>query len=360
MLIFTNRDINTHASDETAFTNAFTPFVDELSCATVKPNTGGKGWRVSDKKTKLKDSIAVNLVSAVLNADKPVLFYLHGNNNTPANCFTRCQQLEDEYGVAVIGFSWTSEGLQPDGQDQSGLSGEKSHTDVDEDSLGNISGKSQLKEGWLARKARRYGQAKLNAQNSKDSLARCLRLTALARLSGAKQKISFAAHSLGCHFLHYAVQDQDAEASLAVMHNVVLLAGCTGAAKHSAWVGQIHPAARVYITYTKADTVVAAAAIIDGDMKLGTAPGPERLAGTKYRYIDFEGAAKMPLGAHRYFVAPVNEALSQQAHTLFSRIFNSLSDFSDPSESSKAVYPLGCNGDGSVCYMGASHPAGDS
>jgi hypothetical protein len=190
-------------------------------------------------------------------------------------------------------------------------------------------------------------------------VARFLRLVAAARLGTMKQKVSLAAHSLGCHFLHYSVNEQDAEASLSAMHNVVLMAGCTGAAKHAAWVGQIHPLSKVYITYTKADSVLAAASLIDGDVKLGTAPSAERLIGPKYRYVDFEGAAKMSLGAHRYFVADPDKKLSKQAATLFKRVFSSDLDIKPDDKSPKVVYPVGCNADGSVCYMGAASTNGN-
>ena len=94
------------------------------------------------------------------------------------------------------------------------------------------------------------------------------------------------------------------------MHNVVLIAGCSGAAKHSAWVGQIHPLLRVYITYTKADSVLFAATLVDGDVKVGTDPGRDRLPGPKFRDVDFE-ATKIKLGAHSYFVADPGKRLSR-------------------------------------------------
>ncbi len=353
MLIFTNRDLESTASDSTALTNSFPPFFDTLNSVSVQPAGGKNGWKVSQSQSKLSDAAALKQLITVLGGTKPVLVYLHGNNNTPSDCFERCQQLEDQYGVAAIGYSWASEGYLPSGQDEPGLDQTNLATDTQEDSLSIVTSKEKLKEGWIARKARRYGQAKLNAQNSKDSLARFLRLLALARLKTMKQKMSFAAHSLGCHFLHYAVNEQDAEASLSAMHNVILMAGCTGAAKHTAWVGQIHPLLRVYITYTKADSVLAASTIIDGDAKLGTSPGVDRLVGPKYRYIDFEGAAHMAMGAHRYFVADPGKQLSKQAQTLFTRIFNSQLDFDPPGELAKVVYPVGCTSDGTVCYMGS-------
>ena len=92
---------------------------------------------------------------------------------------------------------------------------------------------------------------------------------------------------------------------------------------------------------------------IDCDVKLGTNPGDERLAGPKYRYIDFEGAAKMKVGAHRYFVADPGKKLSKEANKLFQRVFSSQEDFS-ADETPRVVYPVGCSENGSVCYMGNS------
>ena len=352
MLIFTNRTLNKASSNAEALTNVFSPFLDTLNSVSVQPTANGSGWKASQHESSHTDAMALERLSEILSGNRPVLVYLHGNNNSPATCFTRCQQIETQYDVTVVGYSWASEGFLPNGEDQAGLDAAKPNTDNDEEALSSVKSKAHLTEGWIARKARRYGQAKLNAQQSKDSVARFLRLVAAARLGTMKQKVSLAAHSLGCHFLHYSVNEQDAEASLSAMHNVVLMAGCTGAAKHAAWVGQIHPLFRVYITYTKADSVLAAASLIDGDVKLGTAPSGDRLIGPKYRYIDFEGAAKMKLGAHRYFVADPGKKLSKQAETLFKRIFSSDLDINTDDKSPKVVYPVGCNSDGSICYMG--------
>ncbi|MFN3570205.1 MAG: alpha/beta hydrolase [Polaromonas sp.] len=355
MLIFTNRKLNPASSNASAFSNVFTPFYDTLNCAEVQP--AGNGWKVSQHGVDLSNDVALRKIEAVLAGNKPVLLYLHGNNTPPASCFLRAGQLEDQYGVAVIAYSWTSEGLLPNGEDQAGMDPSRPATDDDEDALAKVKTRDDLKEGWIARKARRYNQAKVNAQYSKDSLARLLRLVAAARLGKLQQKVSFAAHSLGCHFLHYTINEQDAEASLSAMHNVILMAGCTGADKHAAWVGQIHPLLKVYITCARPDAVLAAATVVDGDLKLGTAWGDERLAGPKYRYIDFENAKKMKANAHRYFVADPGRTLSKQAKELFTRIFTSQVDFEPATESPKVVYPVGCLADGSVCYMGNAVPA---
>lgn len=353
MLIFTNRVLDTSKTNEAALTKAYTPFVDGLNAADASPN--GAHWKLGNLDSSLSDDVALARLKSVMAGAQPVLVYLHGNNNTPAVCFQRCQQLEDQYGVSVIGFSWTSEGFQPNGADLADIDVNMLTTDKDEDSLSHAS-KDTLKEGWIQRKLRRYAQAKVNAQHSRDAFARFLRLVASARLATQSQRVSLAVHSLGCHLLHYAIDEQDAEASLSAMHNVVLMAGCTGAAKHSAWVSQIHPLLRTYITYTKADTVLAAATIADGDTKLGTDPGNDRLSFPKFRYVCFDGGAKMKLGAHRYFVADEGDKLSKEANLLFRNLFQSLPDVAEGTKLTK-VYPVRCSDDGTVCFMGAPSPS---
>ena len=353
MLIVTNRLLDAQFSDENALTRAYAPFAPTLNFAQVTGSAANSPvWRVSSPASAVTDKKAMDVLMAHFQGSNPVLVYVHGNNNTPADCFARCKALEDQYGLAVVGYSWTSEGYQPDGSELAGIDSRKLATDADEDSLAHVT-KAKLDEGWIQRKARRYAQAKVNAQHSTASLARFFRLVAAARLATMTQPYSVALHSLGCHFLHYAIQQDGAAESIAVAQNVALMAGCTGADKHAAWVGQLNPVRRVYVIYTKADSVLAAATVIDGDAKLGTNPGEERLAGPKYRYVDFAGAAKMKLGAHRYFVADPGKSLSQAAAKLFQRVFSSQEDFS-AGETPKVVYPVGCSADGSVCYMGNS------
>ena len=350
MLIFTNRTLQ-QANDQSALTRQYLPLSDVLSCVDATVQSKGKSWEVTNAAANVSDANALKRLAAVFSGNRPVLLYVHGNNNSPSTCFTRCQALEAAYNVSVIGFSWESEGFQPDGSDLAGLNNAKVNTDTDDENLASVNS-SNTSEGWIQRKSRRYGQAKINAQQSASALARFLRLVGSVRLAQDKNSYSAAFHSLGCHFLHYAVEIDGAVAALGAANNVALIAGCTGAAKHANWVSKIIPVRRVYIAFTNADSVLAGASIIDKDVKLGTNPGAERAVGNKYRYIDFNGAAKMKFGAHRYFVPDPGKTLSKHARLLFSRIFESELDFDPVTESQKVVYPVGCAAGGQECYMG--------
>ncbi|MBL0920303.1 MAG: alpha/beta hydrolase [Hydrogenophaga sp.] len=345
MLIFTNRTVEANGTSPSAFTRSYPLFSDALSCAQATRNSAGK-WKLSALRKEVSDADALAALQPLLASGQRVLIYVHGNNNDPQDCMVRCADLERYYGVQVVGFSWPSEGALPDGAFPS-----PGARTGDEEALGEIASPVQLQETAIQRKATRYAQAKTNAHQGKEALERFLRLVATARLLSPGSRVSAAFHSLGCHYLHYAVDLGDAESSLAAFHNVALLAGCTGATKHAGWVQQIHPVLKVFITYTKADSVLFGARIVDGDTKLGTAPGPDRLSGPKYRYIDFENAAPRTIGAHQYFVPKEGKRLSKAARLLFSRMFRSELDFEGDREQARQVYPLGCSADGSVCYM---------
>lgn len=147
MLIFTNRLLNTASTNASALSGAYVPFLEILNSVSVEAATHGTGWKVGDHQAEHTDATALKKLAEVLNGTKPVLVYLHENNNSPATCFTRCQELETQYGVAVIGYSWTSEGFLPNGEDQAGLDTKKPSSDIDEDALSSVKSKDHLKRG---------------------------------------------------------------------------------------------------------------------------------------------------------------------------------------------------------------------
>ena len=114
MLIFTNRTLGA-AADESAFERSFTPGSPRLAMANVARAPGGAGWVVLQGDADVDDGDSLRALLPLFQGSRPVLVYLHGNNNTPAACFERCDRLAALYDVEVIGFSWTSEGFLADG-----------------------------------------------------------------------------------------------------------------------------------------------------------------------------------------------------------------------------------------------------
>lgn len=342
MLVFTNRDVVDQA-DVSAFQRSFTPAASRIGGAVVARDAGGR-WVLSRVDRDVTERDAFDLLLPLFRGARPLLVYVHGNSSTPATCFGRCAALEAEYGVEVVGFSWASEGFQCDGSPLPLLAGPD--TPPEELELAGVKpatrGDSQSQQ-----LARRYRQSKINAQDSVDALASFLRMVATARLISNAQPFSLAAHSLGAHFLQYALEVSGASESIGTAQNVLLLAPCVRADGHKGWLHQLRPKGRTYVTFNKGDNVLFGAFVSDGrkQAKLGTDPGTDLLRGPGFRYISFSNA-QTGLGGHRYFI----EGLTGESRRLFGRLFRSELDL-QPGEAEPKVYPVGCDPDGAVCYM---------
>ena len=355
MLVFTNRH-TTNATGPAAFDTHFTPRATALSCADVA-RAPGAGFAVQSLQSGLSDDAALHTLVPLFAGPTPLLVYLHGNNNSPAACFERCARLEEIYGVAAIGFSWPSEGLQADGSEPAA---QPNGADVSggENELATVTA-GNAGQGGIQRKIRRYQQAKLNAQDGIEALARFLRLVATARLYANQQPVTLAAHSLGAHFLQYTIDVNGAAESLGAMHHVALLAACCRASGHADWLARLHPRDRVFVTYNRDDLVLFGAYIADrNQLKLGADPGP-KLSSPKVRYISFTNAQN-GFGGHGYFVRDAGSDVPAKPKKLFGRIFSSQADLQGSEIGNpRKVYPLGCDADGLTCYMANPQPAGE-
>lgn len=357
MLIFTNRAVDSLATDPSAFGRSFTPAAATLGFASV--DRASAGWSLGGVTADASDNAALALLVGLFQGGRPVLAYLHGNNNTPAACFERCARVAEIYDVEVVGFSWPSEGFLSDGSDLPGLlAAAADETDADADALDRaLVGvhDGNRTEGAIQRKIRRYQQAKVNAKESIDAVARFFRLLATARLFANQQKLTIAAHSLGVHLLKNTIEVPAAAESIGTAQNIVLLAACVRAGGHAEWLAKLHPKGQVFVTFNKGDTVLLGAFIADNhETKLGTEPGPELLRSGAVRYISFTGARTGAFG-HRYFVADTGDKVPKDNRKLFTRLFRSERDIGD-GELPRKAYPVGCDADLLTCFMAAPVP----
>lgn len=342
MLILSNREL-TPPGD--AFGTSFQPGADALSMASVARSGSGSGWQLASAQAAVKDDAVIHALMPLFQGSKPVLVWLHGNSNTPTDCFERCERLGQLYGLEVVGFSWPSEGFLPDGTELPRLPPAPAATE-DENALAAVKIDNRS-EGPAQRILRRYRQAKLNAQDSTDALARFLRLVGVARLYTNQQPFTLGVHSLGVHYLQNCLQVAGATESVGTAHNIALLAPCARAEGHLSWLRTLQPKGQVFVSYNKGDSVLFGAFVADGQqLKLGTDPGSARLAAPNVRYISFSNA-KVDAGGHGYFVMA---GMPAKTRKLFKRILGSERDIQGV-EFPRQVYPIGCDGDGVTCYM---------
>ena len=347
MLVFTNR-VTRSATDETAFTTTFEPGGTRLALADAARASGS--WQLSGLNGDLGDDDAVQALVPLFRGRRAVLVYLHGNNNSPARSFERCHALAALYDLEVVGFSWASEGFLSDGGEVPGLAAGAPGDELD---LKGVKASNRTDPG-IQRRIRRYHQARINAQDSVDALARFMRLLGAARLYANSQPFTLAAHSLGAHFLQYALEVPGAGESLGTAYNVALLAACTRAAGHRDWLAKIQPKGQVFVTFNKGDSVLLGAFIADGQQtKLGTDPGTELLQSSSARYVSFTNA-KVGFGGHGYFV---NDNMPKKMLKVFARILGSSRDIV-ADEYPRQVYPVGCDANELTCYMAAPDPIG--
>lgn len=345
MLVFTHRDVLPHHQDASAFTSAFRPGASRIGVARVARDASHR-WVLADVDEDAGEADALDLLLPLFRGPRPPLVYLHGHGSTPTQCFNRCAQLEAEYDVEVVGFSWASEGLLCDGSPLPRLEAPDVPAEEGEIAMVNPLNRNTATGQQLAR---RYHQSKVNALDAVDALARFLRHMATARLISNAQRFSIAAHSLGVHFLQNTLEVPGAAESLGAAHNIVLLAPCVRADGHKGWAHQLRPRGRTYVTFHKGDSVLFGAFIADGGKqeKLGTAPGTDLLRGPGFRYVDFSNG-QVGLGAHRYFI----ERLNDSNRRLFGRLFRSEPDV-QMGEGERDVYPFDASQGGAVWHMAA-------
>ena len=71
------------------------------------------------------------------------------------------------------------------------------------------------------------------------------------------------------------------------------------------------------------------------------------------RYVSFTNA-QVGFGGHAYFVRDAGDKMPKAAKKVFGRIFSSERDIrEDQGEYPRKVYPVGCDEDGTTCYMAA-------
>ncbi|GHC78685.1 hypothetical protein GCM10007320_19340 [Pseudorhodoferax aquiterrae] len=346
MLLFSNR--RTDAQTNEVFLTSFSPGSERLSLASVQKK--GKGWAFGNVDDDVDDNDAAHALHPLFTADKPVLVYVHGNNNTPLDAVRRCALLEQLYDVNVVAFSWPSEGYLPDGKP---LPHAGDAADGDESDLKSVTG-SNRKTASVQGKIARYHQAKTNALDSTDAFARFLRMVGGVRLLANRQPFSLAAHSLGAHLFQYTLALPGANEAAGTAHNIALLAACVRASGHKDWVAAVKPKGQFFIAYNKGDSVLFGASVADGmQTKLGAEPGVDRHRAPHMRYVSFTNS-QAGLGGHRYFAL---EKMDKRHRTLFNRIFRSEADI-QASEYPRQVYAVGCDPDMLTCYMGQPEHTG--
>jgi hypothetical protein len=348
VLVFTNRQVLSASSDESAFTAKFVPGSNDLGMAQVTRarSHAGAHWSLSDVTATVNDATAQAALVNVFEGSRPVLVHIHGNSMAPDACFERCTRFEEVFDVAVVGFSWPSEGRLPSGKRRAGVTGVRAEAE-DRWTLAAVTSANFAKGGGVGDVIARYRQSKRNGTKSVVALARFLELVGKAQgMAHAPQRFTIAAHSLGVHCLQMLLK-AGLGASLPRARNIALLAACVPNRNHARWVIQLPRSGGLMITTNISDWVLLGALYADNfQAKLGASiPAPPLVVDPKTRYVDF---LHRSAGEHEYFIAEQGKTLDPDLLALFKRFFGSGDDIAagqDPCD----VYRGCCDGVPLVC-----------
>jgi hypothetical protein len=345
--MFTNRVVLPSATDESAFTLRFKPNSDVFGMARVvrarrrrRPN-----WSLHDVTAAVTESAARDALVEVFEGDKPVLVHLHGNSMTPALCFERCTRFEELYGVAVVGFSWPSEGRLATGK-RSAAALAASAKEERRMTLADVTPTNRATVSGIFDVMERYRQSKANGQRSAGAIARFLRLVGVAHAAArAAHPFSIAAHSLGAHCLQMVIE-AGLGSDLPEARNIALLAPCVPNWRHARWVARLPRSGGLVITTNVSDMVLLGALISDREGKLGASYALEGLVDDPdTRYVD---STRRRPWQHEYFIAERGEKLAKDLRDVFQRFFSSGDDI-PPRTNPCDVYRGCCDGVPRVC-----------
>ena len=181
------------------------------------------------------------------------VLYVHGYNQSFAECLRVSQEISQRYDVEVMAFAWPA---NPGG--------------------------FVLKEYEQARHA-----AKASAQAFDRAIAlleEYVRELPQDRFLASRTSVNLLVHSLGNYMLENFVRDPIFGGQTRVFDNVILHQPDVAHDSHLEWIDTIHSARRVYVTSNLNDVVLRASDLINGPRLGNTQRG---LRGERVTYIDF-------------------------------------------------------------------------
>jgi len=349
MFIVTNRDVDESRTDLEALKscpNALGP--NELRLA--EATRAGRTWRVRLLPNEITDAMAaeVGLVPEIdpqTNQPKPIfasryvarrvlarvnpamtggtakgrnlLFFVHGFNNDVKAVLDRAEQLEKNYGVEVIAFTWPANG--------GGAHGVVSYKSDKRDALAST--------GALDRC---FGRMQEYLQEIHDEHVRRVEREANLRFPNDAEKwdrffsaqaerwcpfnVNMMLHSMGNYLFKHLLQSSVYRGNVLLFDNVALVAADTNNEEHAEWVDRIQCRGRIFITINEQDGALLASRMKMGEeQKVRLGHYPYLLTSQRAVYVDFTKEAHVG-DSHAYFEGAVLK--NERIRRFFDEAFN--------------------------------------
>lgn len=227
-----------------------------------------------------------------------LLFFVHGYNNDVQAVLNRAEQLETNYGVEVIPFTWPAHG--------GGARGVASYKSDKRDAMAStgaldrcIARLEQLLLGIHEEHVRRT-EAEANKRFPDDAEKWDRFFTSQAH-KWCPFSVNMMLHSMGNYVFKHLLKSSVYRGDQLVFDNIVLLAADTNNEDHAEWVDRIQCRSRVYITINEKDSALSASRMKLGEQqKARLGHYPYRLDSRQAVYVDFTGQAHVG-DSHAYF-----------------------------------------------------------
>lgn len=339
MFIVTNREVN-EAKHEVTEAFGEKPMAGANSLRLAEASRKGKKWHIDI----LPDTLTPELASKVnLDAEqkhfasayvarkllslcsgggdaskgKNLLLYVHGFNNDMNDILERAEQLEKNYGVEVLCFSWPANG--------GGLQGVLSYKSDKRDALVSLGALDRVFEkmsDFLAEFNQQYVaelEAKAEAKFGGNSEA-WDRYFAKEVNKKCPFTVNLMLHSMGNYLFKHLLGSSTYTANRLLFDNVVMVAADANNQGHAQWVDKIQFRNRLYITINENDMALRASRLKMGEQqhaRLGHYL--RRLDAQNAIYVDVTHMAHIG-DSHAYFEGDALE--NAKVRTFFNKVLN--------------------------------------
>lgn len=228
--------------------------------------------------------------------DRPWVFFLHGNNQTLSKNLVKSRQIQDEYDVNMVIFSWPSLSYDPKMVPKLLLGG-----------LLAANPPTQLIGKWVVKKAfkdkvKQYKRARRCAEKTAHRFNQAFKVLRDGLFVPLKQQhdphTCLLVHSLGHYVLRESIA-RDAQALTAYEFNTCMLHQADEVDEgHQDWITPLSVVKNenTYVTRNKKDLVLLMSGVVNNDLdvteaftRLGNRWDRDSEQGSPLKYIDFTG-----------------------------------------------------------------------
>lgn len=227
-----------------------------------------------------------------------LLFFVHGFNNDMRAVLDRAADLEANYGVEVVAFSWPADG--------GGVKGVASYLDDKRDALASTGAldRAIARLRTIVDEIQKDNRDEIEAEAYRrfpNDAEKWDRFFSTAAAKACPFKVNLMLHSMGNYVYKHLLRSGSYRGELLAFDNVVLVAADTNNESHAEWVDRIQCRGRVYITLNEHDAALGASRMKFGEQqKARLGHWPHRLDSRQAVYVDFTDQPQVT-NSHAYF-----------------------------------------------------------